>query len=338
MINLFLLAILVNVLIFLNFNKISKNYNIYDIPDSVRKKHKISTPLVGGLILYINILFVMILHNLNFFENSFFGSNREMLIFLISLSSLFILGFVDDKYNLGANFKLIAISFVVFLAISFDNDLIIREISLTFYNQKIALQSFSIPVTMLCFLLFINAFNMLDGINGQAISYAIFIIVIFVFYKINSYFSCFVMVALLFCLFLNLKSRMFLGDSGTLFLSYMIGYFFIKQYNLKSVLRSDEIFLIMMIPGFELLRLALYRAIKKKHPFKADRNHIHHLILRKNNFFFTYVFVQCLLFFPFLLNLILNNTPLVVCVSALLYASIIYFYSRLKNYEDKFDE
>ena len=59
---------------------------------------------------------------------------------------------------------------------------------------------------------------------------------------------------------------MFLGDSGTMLLSFILSYFFIKSANVSGILYSDEIFLIMMIPGFELLRLAITRILKKKTP------------------------------------------------------------------------
>ena len=71
-------------------------------------------------------------------------------------------------------------------------------------------------------------------------------------------------------------------------------------------INKDEIFLIMMIPGFELLRLAIHRIVKKKHPFKADRNHIHHLIIDKKGYIFTLIIIQLLFCSPYLLNLIIN--------------------------------
>ena len=51
----FLIIILLNLIIFSNFNKISKIYNIFDYPDKVRKKHKNPTSLLGGLVIFINL-------------------------------------------------------------------------------------------------------------------------------------------------------------------------------------------------------------------------------------------------------------------------------------------
>ena len=66
-----------------------------------------------------------------------------------------------------------------------------------------------------------------------------------------------------------------------LVLSFLISTLFIKNYNQLVTFTCDEIFLIMSIPGFDLLRLAITRTCKKQHPFKADNLHIHHLAIKK---------------------------------------------------------
>jgi UDP-GlcNAc:undecaprenyl-phosphate GlcNAc-1-phosphate transferase len=132
-------------------------------------------------------------------------------------------------------------------------------------------------------------------------------------------------------LWFNLKNKIFLGDSGTLLLSFIIGYVFIRSYNSGLIYSSDEIFLIMMIPGFELLRLAIHRIVSKKHPFKGDRNHIHHLIIDKKSYIFTLIVIQLLFFSPYILNLIIQNIPLVVFLFLLMYLSIIIHFFKLKK-------
>jgi UDP-GlcNAc:undecaprenyl-phosphate GlcNAc-1-phosphate transferase len=128
---------------------------------------------------------------------------------------------------------------------------------------------------------------------------------------------------------------MFLGNSGSLLLSYIIGFFFIKSYNVNSTFYVDEIFLIMMIPGIELLRLAILRILNKKHPFKADRNHIHHIIINNKTLLFTFLIIQILLMFPFILFLYFKNFFLVFSLSLAIYFTCIYYYSFNKNYGKK---
>ena len=72
-----------------------------------------------------------------------------------------------------------------------------------------------------------------------------------------------------------------MGDNGSLTIPYIISYFLVKSYNNNIIEFSDDIFIVMMIPGFELLRLFFTRTINKKNPFTADRKHIHHILLKK---------------------------------------------------------
>ena len=123
---------------------------------------------------------------------------------------------------------------------------------------------------------------------------------------------------------------MFLGDSGTLLIGFIISYFFIKSYNNNNIFYSDEIVLIMLIPGFELLRLAIFRIFKKKHPFKADRNHIHHLILKKHKFLNTFIIIQILFILPYVLFSYLDNSIIILIFTFILYSLIIYRYSSIK--------
>ena len=63
----------------------------------------------------------------------------------------------------------------IILLIYFDETVLVKTINFSFINYKLSLGIYSYPLTILCFMLFINAFNMIDGINGQAVSYATFI-------------------------------------------------------------------------------------------------------------------------------------------------------------------
>jgi UDP-GlcNAc:undecaprenyl-phosphate GlcNAc-1-phosphate transferase len=85
----------------------------------------------------------------------------------------------------------------------------------------------------------------------------------------------------MFFLFLNFKKKVFLGDSGANLLSGLIAILFIKNFNINYLFKSDEILMIMLLPGLEIIRLFYLRILNKKNPFKADRNHLHYLILDK---------------------------------------------------------
>ena len=317
-----------NFFLFKNFPTVSQMYNVYDFPDKLRKKHLKPTPLLGGLFIYLNLTFVTLFLFFFEFPSDYFSTKFEFVIFFIASTLFFLLGFIDDKYQLSANLKLFLTSIIIFILISFDHDLIIKEINFSFTDFILDFRSFDYFVTILCFLLFINSFNMIDGINGQAISYTLFIILIFLIFSVNVTFFLLLLIPICFFLFFNLKGKMFLGDSGTMLISFIISYFFIKSYNLYEKFFSDEIFLIMMIPGFELLRLAITRIYKQKHPFSPDRNHIHHCMINKFSFLKSYLVIQILLVSPFLSYMLISNSIIVLSISLIMYSYLFFLLKK----------
>jgi UDP-GlcNAc:undecaprenyl-phosphate GlcNAc-1-phosphate transferase len=292
------------------------------------------TPLLGGLIIYVNffLLFLIGLFDGTVISNFLFTNTLEYCFFFLIGSSFFLLGAIDDKYRINANLKLILMGLLVFAAIFFDNKLIIQELRFSFYSESLSLKKFSLFFSIICFLLFINSLNMLDGINGQVGTYSI---VLFVILLLNLKFTLLIFVFILsitFFLYLNFKNKSFLGDSGTLFLGYIISYLFIKTYNANIIKYSEEIFLIMSITGYELLRLAIFRILKKKHPFSADRNHIHHIFIKKISFLKTFFLIQMLLLFPYLLFLFSGNFLISFVISSSCYIVFLNIFSK-KNYD-----
>jgi UDP-GlcNAc:undecaprenyl-phosphate GlcNAc-1-phosphate transferase len=333
MIKYYFLFFLLNLLLFLFDKKISKTYNLFDYPDNIRKLHSKPMPVLGGLYLLLNLFFFYLIYffflskNINFY----FFSDDDFFFLLLGSTFFFALGYIDDKYHLSANIKLIVTIVILLTIFYFDKNLLLTNLQFTFYNKQIILGHFSYVVTILCFLLFINAFNMLDGINGQAISYTIFIFCIFISSKILFIFFIFLIISLIFILILNFKKKTYLGDSGALFLGFLIAFIFIKSYNLGNKFYADEIFLIMLIPGFELLRLSIKRIANKRHPFMADSNHIHHIILRKFKFIWTYFIIQIILIIPYLIYLFNDSFFYSFIISVVIYFYTIHYFSK-NNY------
>ena len=115
----------------------------------------------------------------NIFFDNFFETNRELFAFLAGIVTFYFIGLFDDKYRLSANYKLFISTFFILLFILIDDNLEILVLKFSFLDHEIELKSFSIFFTVLCFLLFINALNMFDGINCQVGFYSILIFGIF---------------------------------------------------------------------------------------------------------------------------------------------------------------
>lgn len=324
MISLILILLILNILI-INFHDKLKFLNIpYDVPDNVRKFHKDNVLISGGIILLTNILISLLFFY--FFKNPFveilFNGSLLFFVYFILVLIFFYIGFIDDKNNINPNVKLIILA-ILFTLLVYSNDIfVIKSIKLSFTDHIINLKYLSHIFTVVCLLLFINAINMYDGINIQSFSYIISIVIYFLVNNIFSEFLIYLSIPILAYGYLNFKNKSFLGDSGCYVISFIFGSIFIASYNLEYILYADTIFLLMILPGLDMLRLFIFRVLKRKNPFKADRDHIHHRLLSYLEYRKTIII---LIFFQFsilyLLIIGLNNL--------ILFSIILIFYLLL---------
>jgi UDP-GlcNAc:undecaprenyl-phosphate GlcNAc-1-phosphate transferase len=322
---LIIFLLIINYFFVKKFKKISLYIKLFDHPDKIRKLHKTKTSTIGGFIVYLNltIFFFYYLIKTKYFNGGLnFFSYKELFIFFLFLSLFFFIGFIDDKYNLAANIKLFIFAVLLYFLFYFDNGLLINQIKFSFYEKPINIINISVFFSIFAFLLFLNAFNMFDGINLQSGIYSIFIFLMFLYKGIFLEISIIIILALIFFLYLNYKNKCFLGNNGSVLISFVIGYLFIKSAGLKAF-HADEIFLVMLIPGLDLLRLCIKRILNKNHPFKADRNHVHHLLIKKFNLFKTNIFLFSIIFVFNIFSLIYKNTIYCILLSFVSYIFLI---------------
>jgi UDP-GlcNAc:undecaprenyl-phosphate GlcNAc-1-phosphate transferase len=310
----FIFLFIFNLLFLFFYKKISNIYNVFDIPDRKRKIHKKKIPLLGGLIILLNIILFYLNEN---FKESY------SIIFVLGCFSFFILGLIDDKKNLNANVKLLLQSLFLLFYFFYNQDLIISNFYISSLKKDLLLNSFSIIFSIFCFLLFINSINMFDGINLQVGFYSLFVFVL-LFFKIDNQFITPIIVALIFFLILNFNNNSFLGNSGSYLLGFVISYFFSISGNIFS---AEQIFLVMLIPGLDMLRVAVFRITNKKHPFSPDKSHIHYLMLSKFKFYQTFIIIQSLIILPVIMDDFFKNefTIFFIITSIVIYSSAIYF-------------
>ena len=253
--------------------------------DNKKKIHKHDAHVIGGTIIFLNLLLLFIIfiftQEENVFNPKYFNSTKSILSFFAISFGIYILGVYDDKFDLSPNIKLLATSIIFLVAIKVDPNLQIQKIEFSFLDKVFYTNEFSDLFTLFCFLIFLNAFNMFDGINLQISSYSIFLFLIFILNNFFIYISAIFIISLINYYVLNVKGKNFFGDGGTYMLSYIMAYMFIKSYNLESLFSADEIFLIMLVPGVDLLRCSAIRLFRGRHPFKGDREHLHFLSMEK---------------------------------------------------------
>ena len=184
-----LTLIIFNIIIFFYFDKIEKKIKIYDHPDKIRKFHKNSTPILGGAIIFSSFIIIFIYEY--FFNNNDLAQlgfyKKNILLFFIFSLLIFFTYLFDDIKGIKPNLKLTLLSIFITFYLILDSSLILSNLKIKFIGEIIFLNSFSIFFTLLCFLLFINAFNMFDGINLQCVSYSLLIFIVFLL-SIKKYF------------------------------------------------------------------------------------------------------------------------------------------------------
>jgi len=331
--NIFLFLFLANFILLLFYKKFSKILNIYDYPDGKRKLHPQKTPLLGGFFLGINIALFCIFKIFNFtnieISSVIFIEDIQIVTFFVFSFLIFLIGILDDKIEIRANTKFILLFITIIILVNIENDLVIKSIKLSFSQKEIFLLDFSKPFTILCFLLFINACNMFDGINLQLPFYALLTVTSF-FFIINflEFFLFFLIFPLVTISALNLKGKIFMGDSGSLLIAFVLSYLSIKLYNLSYFQNSDSIFLFMMIPGIDMLRLFFQRLLNKKNPFLPDRKHLHHLISDSLNTALTRVILFSILSVPPLMFFFEMPNILTVIIVLLAYTLLLFYLKK----------
>ena len=313
-------SIIVSMIALRSYN-ISEKYNFLDHP-SKGKIHSSPIPFIGGIIIYILLLGCF---SFNFFVNL----NINLYLFFY-LSAFFILGFIDDKFDLNSNYKILSVILISLILIYFDESFLIHKIFFEISNNEFYFGLFKIPITIICILLLYIALNMSDGINCLLISFtiiALIIVNIFVLKRDLGFIDISLLSSLGTLLYFNYKNKVFLGNTGASLLSAYFIYILINR-NYHDYIDVFEVISVFFIIGLDMVRLIFTRLFNKSNPFKRDLNHLHHLLYKKFDLKITIVVYLIMSFLPLILHY-LTDTTLVFYMSfqILIYSIIIY---RLK--------
>jgi len=210
---------------------------------------------------------------------------------LIPLSILTVVGLYDDLYSVDSSLKFL---FQIIAAkIILDTGLVVDQLHgfLGVYEiNRISSQ----VLTIFIIVAIINSINFIDGIDGLLSLIFIKFIVLFEFFSYNTSplidFSIIIIASILPLLYFNLrkKNKVFFGDAGSLLLGGIVSIYVIyslgpnyeikPQYDLHKIL---FIISILFYPIVDLILIFFKRIIRGDSPFKADKKHLHHLVLDK---------------------------------------------------------
>jgi UDP-GlcNAc:undecaprenyl-phosphate GlcNAc-1-phosphate transferase len=252
---------------------------VMDHPDGARKLHDKATPLIGGLALLIPTFAISFLYCL-------VASKPPMLLAVVASAVVLIIGLLDDRAGLSANWRVVSLTAVIAALLVVDPLFILHTFVFKIFGWSPSISvpdALAAPLAMLMILGFVNAGNMADGMNGQLLGSVILWSVFIVHYLGAEaglpfiILICSALVALVF----NLRGRLFAGSAGAYAASLFVGLGAIAAYRLsKGAMAAQTPVYWFWLPVIDCMRLMVTRVLEGKSPFAADRNHFHHMLLR----------------------------------------------------------
>tara|TARA_E500000178_G_scaffold343864_1_gene391257 strand:+ start:617 stop:1672 length:1056 start_codon:yes stop_codon:yes gene_type:complete len=283
--------IIISIIASMTINSILRNYAkkyniLVDIPDRSRKFHKRPTPMTGGLGILISLLIsgklYIDLNNLTGYIPEF---TFQLMVISIPLLLLFL---IDDLKELKPIFRFLIQSLLSIYMIM-STGVYLESLGDLFGFGFINLGIFGIPFTVFCIVGIMNAFNMLDGINGLCSGCAMIALMLIGFYSGLIYDSMLVLIigSMIGFILFNLgmfgkKREVFLGDSGSNLIGFWVAWIAIyasqsEIYNIQPV----TMLWFVAIPLLDCIGLIFKRIRKGKSLSTAGRDHIHHKLMEK---------------------------------------------------------
>ena len=261
--------------------------NLIDHPDT-RSAHKNATPTMAGFAFFLTLIFIVFF--LKDWDTDLIGLNV-----IAGITLIVAIGLKDDLVVSSPKAKLIGELMAVFFLL-FCTCMQVTSLDgfLGVYQLPMIV---SIGVSILIIVTIINAYNLIDGVDGLAavVGIVIFSIYALIFYGTGLYYYfllCLSLIGVLLAyLRYNLSStkKIFMGDTGSLLIGYCIGFFTLKflamdaslfkQFTFNPENKLIIIAAILFIPLFDMIRVIGIRLLANKSPFYPDRNHVHHLLL-----------------------------------------------------------
>lgn len=274
-----------------------KRKKLYDIPNE-RKVHANAIPRLGGICFMPSMLLAFV--GSIFFLDYQAGLDKLdislwSVMFLISLMLIYVTGIIDDIFGLNATTKFI----VQVVAASF---LPLSNLYINNFYGFLGIHEIpywvGAPLTVFIIVFIDNAINLIDGIDGLAGGLSLLALGGFLYcFTVEDLWVYSILIAglmgvIVAFLYFNLwgdvekNTKLFMGDSGSLTLGYILGFLFVKfamDNPLVMPFRTDSLMLsltLLIIPMFDVVRVTLVRLRHSKPLFSADKNHIHHRLIQ----------------------------------------------------------
>lgn len=263
---------------------ISHLKKLFDIPNE-RSAAKVITPNLGGIGIFIGF-YISVIITLNNFDL------HNITCLLLASVVMFLVGLKDDLINMSPRkklfYQLLTAMYLIFMG----------GVRITNLHGLMGIYELDIisssMISLFAIVGLINAYNLIDGIDGLAAGIGILISIVFgslfiiagqVDYAIVSFSLTGSLIGFFFYNVFGRSNKIFMGDTGSLTLGIVFSFLMIKYLGLpdgpKHIIGSPAIALaIMIVPLVDTIRVMAIRISQKRSPFSADMNHIHHQLLR----------------------------------------------------------
>lgn len=261
--------------------RVARKVGLVDKPNT-RKHHSGHVPLVGGVSIYISIWVLFILQPDWFPDFSLY-------IFCISL--LLFVGLLDDRYDLPVTPR-IALQAIVAIIMMFSG-LHLSTLGDIFLGYPVGLGILGYLITIFAVMCAINAFNMVDGIDGllgalSCVTFSSLGVAFFLHGKQELAQWCICLtIACTPYIFLNLgipwgrKFKVFMGDAGSTLIGFTVIWLLIlATQGATAILHPVTALWIIAVPLMDMIRVMISRIRRGDSPFKPDREHLHHVLLK----------------------------------------------------------
>ena len=286
-ITLFVVSLFSTWWIFKKVLKIAKLKNIVDNPDA-RKLQRVPVPVLGGIAVFFGMTVAFAAAGLIYDVSSMFAMVCVRVIMLY-------IGIMDDIIGLTPKVRFIFEIIVVLLLVYCNNNCIDNFHGL--WGVYGVPRWFAVPLTVFACVGIINAINLIDGVNGLSSGFSIITSLIFGITFIvtgdvsSASLAILAIGALIPFFFHNVfgkKSKMFIGDGGTLLMGTIMSVFVINAIKSGSTIALFTpanfgvvpfTLALLVIPVFDTLRVMTARIVRGTSPFNPDKTHLHHLLL-----------------------------------------------------------
>lgn len=246
-----------------------------------RKVHTKLMPRLGGLAIYLAFI-------LGFFiiYPAISGIDSKLIWGMILGGTIVVLvGALDDRFDLSPRLKLLGQIIAALVVISFGLD--IEIVHLPFMEDAVALGWLSYPLTVLWIVGITNAINLIDGLDGLAsgvsgIATASILVLALMMGNVTVILICAILLgAIIGFMFYNFyPAKIFMGDSGALFLGFSLATLSLLEFKQAALVTFLVPIFILGVPLSDTFFAILRRLVNKKPISAADKNHLHHCLLR----------------------------------------------------------